>query len=138
MAGATVGALATGRLFVWLTHYLRAPIVGLIVAIATFGYLALHAAGLSFLAFTAVLGVLGLAIGPMYPTSTIVMQNAVKPFQLGTATGALNFFRLLGGAIIVAVFGAIVLGSAGDTSGVATLEKLGARHADFVPAFRLV
>jgi hypothetical protein len=32
--------------------------------------------------------------------------------QLGTATGTLNFFRLLGGAIIVAVFGAIVLGGA--------------------------
>ncbi len=38
------------------------------------------------------------------------MQNAVKPHQLGTATGTLNFFRTLGGAIVVAVFGAIVLG----------------------------
>ena len=60
----------------------------------------------------------------MYPASTIVMQNAVKPHQLGTATGALNFFRLLGGAIVVAVFGAIVLGSAGDLGGAMTLEKL--------------
>ena len=89
-------------------------------------------------AFTLLLGVLGVAIGPMYPTSTIVMQNAVKLHQLGTATGALNFFRLLGGAIIVAVFGAIVLGSAGDHAGVMTLEKLAAGHADFAPAFRLV
>ena len=50
------------------------------------------------------------------------MQNGVKPHQLGTATGAVNFFRLLGGAIVVAVFGAIVLGSAGG--GAMTLEKL--------------
>ena len=42
------------------------------------------------------------------------MQNAVKPHQLGTATGTLNFFRTLGGAIIVAIFGAIVLGGSTD------------------------
>ena len=72
----------------------------------------------------------------MYPASTIVMQNGVTAHQLGTATGALNFFRLLGGAaIVVAAFGAIVLGSAGG--GVMTLEKLQAAHADFVPAFRM-
>jgi MFS family permease len=113
-------------------------VVGLIVAIATFGFLAVETSELSFVAFTALLGLLGVAIGPMYPTSTIVMQNAVKPHQLGTATGALNFFRLLGGAIIVATFGAIVLGSAGDVGGVLTLEKLDVARADFAPAFRLV
>jgi len=62
----------------------------------------------------------------------------VKLHQLGVATGALNFFRLLGGAIIVAVFGAIVLGAAGGHGGLAALEKLAVRHADFAPAFRLV
>jgi EmrB/QacA subfamily drug resistance transporter len=138
MVGTTIGALLTGRLIVRLTHYVRAPAVGLIIAIATFGLLAVEASNLSFVAFTALLGVLGLAIGPMYPTSTIVMQNAVKPHQLGTATGTLNFFRLLGGAIIVAAFGAIVLGSAGNLGGAVTLDKLATGHADFAPAFRLV
>jgi EmrB/QacA subfamily drug resistance transporter len=138
MVGSTIGALAMGRLIVRLTHYMRVPVVGLIVAIATFGFLAVKTSELSFVAFTALLGLLGIAIGPMYPTSTIVMQNAVKPHQLGTATGALNFFRLLGGAIIVAAFGAIVLGSAGDVGGVLTLEKLDTARADFAPAFRLV
>jgi EmrB/QacA subfamily drug resistance transporter len=138
MAGSTIGALLTGRLIARLTHYLRVPVIGLVIAIATFGVLAAEAANLSFCSFTALLGVLGAAIGPMYPTSTIVMQNAVKPHQLGTATGALNFFRLLGAAIIVAAFGAIVLGAAGDRGGAMTLEKLGTGHADFAAAFRLV
>ena len=93
---------------------------------------------LSLVEFTLLIGVLGLSIGPMYQTSTIVTQNAVKPHQLGTATGSLNFFRLLGGAVIVAVFGAIVLGSTGGGSAVITLEKLAAGHADFAPGFRLV
>jgi len=74
----------------------------------------------------------------MYPLSTIVMQNAVKPHQLGTATGTLNFFRTLGGAIIVAVFGAIVLGSGTNGSEAITLERLAAAHGDLAPAFRAV
>lgn len=138
MGGATIGAVVTGRLLARLTHYMRVPIVGLIVAIATLSVLAVEASGLTLGQFALLLGVLGVAIGPMYPASTVVMQNAVKPHELGTATGTLNFFRLLGGAIIVAAFGAIVLGTASTNGGVMTLEQLAAGHADFAPAFRLV
>jgi EmrB/QacA subfamily drug resistance transporter len=138
MAGATIGSLICGRLIAHLTHYMRVSMVGLIIAIATLSFLALQTSSLSFISFTALLGLLGIGIGPMYPTTTVVMQNAVRPHQLGTATGTLNFFRLLGGAIIVAVFGAIVLGGAGDVSGATSLEKLVAAHTDLVPAFRLV
>jgi hypothetical protein len=55
------------------------------------------------------------------------------------ATGALNFFRLLGGAIIVAAFGAIVLGGAGVMGQGLTLEMLaGAARsgADLAEPFR--
>jgi hypothetical protein len=79
--------------------------------------------------------VLGAAIGPMYQTSTIVMQNAVKLHQMGTATGTLNFFRLLGGALVVAVFGAIVLGGSGEQVGSSSLE---AQPAEVAMAFRFV
>jgi hypothetical protein len=59
---------------------------------------------------------------------------------LGTATGALNFVRQLGGAITVAAFGAIVLGGI-DTGGRGlTLEMLrggaGVASADLVAVFR--
>jgi len=138
MGGTTLGSLVTGRLIVRVTHYMRVPVVGLVIAIGTLGFLAFDPARLPLGGFALLLGVLGAAMGPMYPTSTIVMQNAVKLHQMGTATGTLNFFRLLGGAIVVAAFGAIVLGSAGDHAGAMTLEKLSAGHADFAPAFRLV
>jgi energy-converting hydrogenase Eha subunit E len=52
-------------------------------------------------------------VGPMYPLSTLVIQNVVLPHQFGTATGTLNFFRQLGSALIVAGFGAIVLAGVG-------------------------
>jgi hypothetical protein len=47
----------------------------------------------------------------MYPITTVLIQSAVPRHQIGVATGTLNFFRLLGGTIVVAGFGAIVLGS---------------------------
>jgi hypothetical protein len=75
----------------------------------------------------------------MYPVTTTIIQNVVAPHQLGVATGALNFFRLLGGAIIVAAFGAIVLGGAGVAGRGLTLEMLsGAMRggADLAEPFR--
>jgi hypothetical protein len=66
------------------------------------------------------------------------MQNAVRLHQLGTATGALNFFRLLGGAVIVAIFGAIVLGNVANPAGIAAAEKIAGGHGDYAAAFRLV
>jgi EmrB/QacA subfamily drug resistance transporter len=138
MFGATIGSLVTGRLFNLVTHYMRVPIVGLIVSVAILIFLAINPARHSLGEFAVLIGLLGATIGPMYPASTLVIQNAVKPHQMGTATGTLNFFRLLGGAIIVAVFGAIVLGSANNAAGVTTLEQLTAGSGDFASAFRLV
>ena len=138
MVGTTVGSLAAGRLIVRLTHYMRVPIVGLVIAVAVLGLLAAVPARLSLGVFALLLAVLGSALGPMYTVATVVMQNAVKRHQLGTATGTLNFFRVLGGAIVVAAFGAIVIGGAGDAASVMMLGKLAGGHGDFASAFRFV
>jgi EmrB/QacA subfamily drug resistance transporter len=138
MGGATISSMLSTRLMVRVTHYFRVPLAGLIVAMAGLGILAADPAAYSLIEVMGLLFLLGIGVGPMYPLSTIVMQNAVKPHQLGTATGTLNFFRTLGGAIVVAVFGAIVLGGVGDGSGVMTLEKAAAQHRDLAPAFHWV
>src|SRR6516164_9782988 len=138
MAGTVVGSLAAARLMVRLSHYMRVPLAGLLFAVIALGVLAADPVNQSIARLVSLLFVLGCGVGPMYPMSTIVMQNAVKPHHLGTATGTLNFFRSLGGAIIVAVFGAIVLGSGVDGAGVITLERLAAAHGDLAPAFRWV
>src|SRR5215470_3997120 len=138
MAGTVVGSLTAARLMVRLSHYMRVPLAGLLFAIIALGVLAADPVNQSIARLVSLLFVLGCGVGPMYPMSTIVMQNAVKPHQLGTATGTLNFFRTLGGAIIVAVFGAIVLGSGVDGAGIITLERLAAAHGDLAPAFRWV
>jgi len=63
----------------------------------------------------------------LFPVTTVSVQNAVQPYQLGTATGVMNFFRSLGGALMVSVFAAIVLGgSASKGRPRITLETLAA------------
>jgi EmrB/QacA subfamily drug resistance transporter len=138
MGGATLGSLISTRFIVRIKHYMRVPIGGLIVAVATLSVLATNPAGHTLSEVVGLLFLLGLGLGPMYPVSTIVMQNTVKPHQLGTATGTLNFFRTLGGAIVVAVFGAIVLGGMAGDSPAMTLDKLVASHGDMGPAFHWV
>jgi EmrB/QacA subfamily drug resistance transporter len=138
MGGATLGSLVSTRVIVRIKHYMRVPMAGLILAITALGVLAYDPAGYSLMELVGLLLVLGFGIGPMYPVSTIVMQNVVKPHQLGTATGTLNFFRTLGGAMVVAVFGAIVLGGIGDHPGVTTVEKIAGSHGDLAPAFHWV
>jgi EmrB/QacA subfamily drug resistance transporter len=141
MAGTVVGSLTAARLIVRLVRYVRVALAGLLLAGIALVVLAADPVDNSITRLVLLLFIIGCGVGPMYPMSTIVMQNAVKPHQLGTATGTLNFFRTLGGAIIVAIFGAIVLGGGGEDAGPMTMERLaaahgGSMHGDLAPAFQ--
>jgi EmrB/QacA subfamily drug resistance transporter len=142
MGGATVGSMVAGRLLSWLDRYKRVPIVGLPLGILALAIFALWPDRFSLWQVAALLAFGGLGMGTMYPTTTVVIQNAVPLHQLGTATGTLNFFRQLGGVIVVAIFGAIVLsGVDSEVSGPLTLERLsetGGATADFAALFRWV
>jgi MFS family permease len=142
MAGSVIGSIIAGRLVAELTRYKRVPMAGLGLAIAMLAAFAARPGELSVAEVSALLAVGGLGLGTMYPVTTMLMQNAVPLHQVGTATGALNFFRLLGGAIIVAAFGAIILGAFGasDTSITHdTLIEAGRlSRGDFAARFRWV
>jgi EmrB/QacA subfamily drug resistance transporter len=138
VTGTTAGAMLAGRAMARMQHYKRVPVIGLVIAIALLVALAIDPAGHSLAGICVILLVAGAGLGPMYPTTTIVTQNAVAPHHTGTATGALNFFRQLGGSIIVAAFGALVLGSADESATVETLAGAGHAGARFAAAFRLV
>ena len=142
MCGATIGSLLAGRLLARLEHYKRVPMIGLPLGIAVLAIFAIWPDRFSVLEVAALLAFGGLGMGTMYPTTTVIIQNVVLPHQLGTATGTLNFFRQLGGAIVVAVFGAIVLGGFDVRApGSVVLERLsgpGGSAADFAGLFRFV
>jgi MFS family permease len=136
MVGTVLGAFAAGRSLGRHKHYKRAPVAGLLLAIAALVAMAtLHP---SLGAVAGLLFVAGGGIGTMYPVTTVLIQNAVAPHQFGVATGTLNFFRLLGGTIVVAGFGAIVLGSVDASGGLVALDPLtrgAVRPNGFAPDF---
>jgi len=141
MGGTVVGSTFSGRAMSRVRRYKRMPIVGLAAAIAALALLAADPMGLPIALVCIVLGIVGLGLGSLFPITTVSVQNAVLPWQLGTATGAMNFFRQLGGALIVALFGAIVLGGAGAGHEGLTVEALAAsadRGTNFGGVFRWV
>jgi MFS family permease len=80
----------------------------MLVASAGLAVLALMPHGVSLLTFELMLPCISVGLGSLLPITTVSVQNAVKAHQMGTATGTMNFFRSLGGALIVAGFGAIL------------------------------
>ena len=92
-----------------VTHYKRLPIGGLMVAIGAVLALARWGADLPFVGLEILFGVISLGLGTLLPVTTVCIQNAAPVHQPGTATASMNFFRSLGGALLVAAFGAILL-----------------------------
>ncbi len=116
MAGTVTGATLSGRSMMYFSNYKRLPLVGIAISVAAAVTLALGAARLPLPALEVVLFLVSVGLGTVLPLSTIAIQNAVALHQLGTATATMNFFRSLGGALIVAVFGTIVVGLGGPAA----------------------
>ncbi|WP_439815093.1 MDR family MFS transporter [Zavarzinia sp. CC-PAN008] len=134
MVGTVVGATASGRALALFDHYKRLPTAGLACSALCMLALALGAEAMPFWVLVVVLALSSLGFGMLLPVATVSVQNAVAPHEMGIATGTINFFRQLGGAVLVAVFGAIVLGMAGaagiSAHGEGDLVALLARQPD--------
>jgi MFS family permease len=133
---ATVSSIFGGRLLVRFTHYKRVPLVGIVVSIAALAPLALSPTGFSPIAALGLIALAGFGLGPTFPFTIVVVQNAVAMYQLGVATGTMNFFRALGSTFIVTGFGAIVLAGAPSVRGISASAVLAG--TDAAEAFRWV
>jgi predicted MFS family arabinose efflux permease len=117
MGGTVVGAQTSGRRMGRVARYKRLPIVGLSCGTVVLLILAAFPDRLPLIVIVALLAVVGIAVGSLFPVTTVAIQNSVHLHELGTATATMNFFRQLGGAIIVAAFGAIMLAGLGAQGG---------------------
>jgi EmrB/QacA subfamily drug resistance transporter len=138
----TPGSLLSGRSMMYLRHYKVSAIGGATIAIASVTALAIEPA-MPLHGVIIVLTLIGFGAGTVYPIATVSIQNAVPAHQVGTATGAMNFFRALASALAVAIMGAILLAALGATpergTGVALLvETARAAGIDIAVAFRFV
>ncbi len=106
-AVSTFGAAIAGRTMARSRHYKRVAIIGNLFAAAAGATLALVPMPLWLL--LVLLSIFALGLGTAFPVSTVSAQNAVVRSQVGTITGAVNFFRALMASFTVAVFSAILL-----------------------------
>ena len=108
LGGSVIGANTAGRYMPHVVHYKRMAYAGLFLGIASLAALAALAPYLNFAAAQVLVLGVGLGLGPLFPTTTVAVQNAVDPRDLGIATGTLAFVRTFGSALGVAAFGAII------------------------------
>ena len=138
----TPGSMVSGRSMMHLRRYKVSAIAGAILAIASVAVLVVWPA-MPLYGVVIALTLIGFGVGTVYPVATVSIQNAVPAHQVGTATGAMNFFRALASTLAVAVMGAILLAGLGATpqrgTGVELLvETAGAAGVDMTAVFRWV
>jgi EmrB/QacA subfamily drug resistance transporter len=108
MLGLLSMSILSGRLMSSTGRYRIFPILG--TAIATLGLFLLSRIEVdtSFFAVAVFMAIVGIGIGLVMQTIVLAAQNAVDYRDLGTATAGVNFFRSMGGAFGVAIFGSIL------------------------------
>src|SRR5262245_6782288 len=138
----TPGSMLSGRSMMYLRHYKVSAIAGAVLTIASVTALVAWPA-MPLYGVVIALTLIGFGAGTVYPVATVSIQNAVPIHQVGTATGAMNFFRALASALAVAIMGAILLAALGATpergTGVELLvETARAAGIDIAVVFRFV
>jgi EmrB/QacA subfamily drug resistance transporter len=138
-AVSTGGAAIAGRTMARARHYKLVAIIG--TAGAALLGCAMALSTLPLWGLLALLSVFAFGLGTVFPISVVALQNSVARAQVGTVTGAMNFFRALMASFMVAAFSAILLMALGGD-----ISLSGEHHgpvgsipvADMVGAFRYV
>ena len=107
MLGMLITSIASGRIISTWGHYKPFPIAG--TAIMTIGLLMLSRLSADHPVWLTSVDalVLGLGLGMVMQVLVLAAQNSVNFEHLGVATSGTTMFRSLGGALGVAIFGAI-------------------------------
>jgi EmrB/QacA subfamily drug resistance transporter len=110
MLGATLSAASSGRIISWTGRYKWFPVVGLALMAITLVFFSQMGTATAPLTTGVVMALFGLGFGMVGEVLILAVQNAVDRRELGTATGAANLFRALGGSVGVSLYGSIFTG----------------------------
>ena len=108
MVGLMAMSIGSGRVITRTGRYKAFPVVGLVVVAVGLGLFSLLGVDTPLPVAGAYMVVLGAGLGMVMQVLVLAVQNAVPHRDLGTATSAATFFRSMGGALGVAVFGAVL------------------------------
>lgn len=114
MLGVIVASASLGEFITRTGKYKVLPIIGSLLIGA--GSLMLAGLGLhtSVWYVSLALFIAGLGLGAMFQVATVAGQNAVPFENIGAATGALNFFKSLGGSFATVIFSSILAQAVGS------------------------
>jgi EmrB/QacA subfamily drug resistance transporter len=107
MAGLLVAAIFSGRLISRIGRYKAFPIVGTAVLIVGMFLLSELGVGTAPWLASVYMAIVGIGIGLVMQVLVLVVQNDSRPEEIGVATASATFFRGVGGAFGVALFGTI-------------------------------
>jgi EmrB/QacA subfamily drug resistance transporter len=108
LVGLVAATVAAGPVIARTGRYKLYPVIGAVLTGASMGALSRAGADSGALAIVVPLVFAGAGIGLFVQVALLAGQNAVEHRHLGTATGALNFFKSIGGACGAALFGALL------------------------------
>jgi predicted MFS family arabinose efflux permease len=103
-----VSSAVVGRLVTQTGHVRVFPLAGLTLATAAFLGLAIAVAGAPTAVVTGLTMLVGVGLGMVMPPTQVAVQAAAGRAALGVATATISLSRAVGGAIGVAVLGAVL------------------------------
>ncbi|MFD1730595.1 MFS transporter [Deinococcus malanensis] len=106
--GLIFGAIVSGQIASRMGRYKPLMLIGLSLMMLGFYFLSTLNADTSYNSVILRMVLLGLGIGPAMPLYTTALQLSVKPWEMGVATSAGQFFQQMGSTIGTAIFGALL------------------------------
>jgi MFS family permease len=107
MAGLLVTAILSGRAISRIGRYRPFPIAGTAVLVVGMFLLSLLRVDTPPWVASAYMVVVGVGLGLVMQVLVLAVQNDARPQEIGVATASATFFRSMGGAFGVALFGTI-------------------------------
>jgi len=107
MFGLLVAAIASGRIISRIGKYRAFPIAGTATLVAGMFLLSRLGVGTAPWLASVYMLVVGVGIGLVMQVLVLVVQNDVRPQEIGVATSTATFFRSVGGSFGVAIFGTV-------------------------------
>lgn len=106
--GLIIGSIGSGQIASRIGRYKPLILIGLFTAAIGFFSLSTLTADTPYSGVVLRMVLLGLGLGPALPLFTTALQLAVKPWEIGVATSAGQFFQQMGSTIGTAIFGALL------------------------------
>lgn len=121
--GMMMATMVAGQVTRKTGHYRTFLMTGTFLMLVGLVYMTGYSADMPYWQISIGMVLIGLGLGQLMQTLTLVAQQSVPASDIGVATSSATFFRQMGGTLGVAVFISILFNSLGDKIGEAFKNK---------------